>query len=139
VDVAVILQVPQPAAEPVFPDAGRLYVLLVDPAIFEVVDQVEVGPSGGIYPYFFSAVHKGIYQIWAGSDSNNDGYICDRGESCGAYLTLDQPVNLDVTDSRAALDFSATFIQGLAGQTQEASALPEPLPRPIRLRSVAKE
>ncbi len=32
---------------------------------------------------------EGDYEIWAGTDNDNDFFICDDGETCGAYQTMD--------------------------------------------------
>jgi serine protease len=91
-------------------DAGLHYVLLVDVASEEVIAQREVTAADGVYAYRFTGVVPGSYQIFAGSDANNDGFICDPGEACGAYLTLDQPLAVDVEDAnQAALNFSSGF------------------------------
>lgn len=34
-----------------------------------------------------------------------DGYICDDGEACGAYISLDKPITLDIVKDMSRLDF----------------------------------
>jgi serine protease len=90
-------------------DAGLHYVLLVDVNTGEAIAQREVSASGGTYRYRFSGVPPGNYRIMAGSDADNDGLVCDPGEACGAYLTLDQPVAVEVAGDRVGLDFNSGF------------------------------
>ena len=44
-----------------------------------------------------------------GSDSDNDGLIGDAGEAFGAYLTVDQPVSIHISQDTANLDFTTGF------------------------------
>ena len=111
ISIPVIMQVGA-AAESA--DAGFQYILLVDPISGETLDQVAASAIDGRYSYEFSDVPEGTYQIIAGSDSNNDFFICDTGESCGAYLTLDQPSDIEVSSSRALSDFPTGYLTGFS-------------------------
>ena len=89
---------------------GFHYVLLLDASDDNTpVDQVEVSPSNGLYPYSFTSVAHGTYSIYAGTDSDNDGFIGDAGEAIGAYISLDQPVEIDVDSNLSNLDFTTSF------------------------------
>jgi serine protease len=55
-----------------------------------------------------------------GSDVDNDGFICDIGETCGSYPVLNEQFVLDVTGSRTDIDFTSTVISGV---TNRASAI----------------
>jgi serine protease len=89
---------------------GFHYVLLLDTLDDNTpVDQVEVSPLNGLYPYSFTNVANGTYSIYAGTDSDNDGYIGDAGEAVGAYISLDQPVEIDVDSNLGNLDFTTSF------------------------------
>jgi len=44
-----------------------------------------------------------------GTDADNDHFVCDRGEACGSYPTLDQPRAIDVQDDLLDLDFLTGF------------------------------
>ncbi|MCG7981593.1 MAG: S8 family serine peptidase [Candidatus Thiodiazotropha lotti] len=107
VDVNVIMQVLDSS---ISGDAGRHYVLLVDNATSQPVQQDEVNTNSGSGSYSFSNVSSGDYYVVAGSDMDMDNLICDNGESCGAYPTLSQP-NVITVGSGAVngLDFSATY------------------------------
>lgn len=106
IDVPVSMQVVTPI---VGGNAGFHYVLLVDSETLEVKARDNVPFSPGGYAYSFANVPAGTYQIFAGTDSNNDLFLGDPGEAFGAYLTLDQPVSLTISDGQAGLDFNTNF------------------------------
>ena len=108
VDVSVVMQV---ASVTVAADGGYHYILLLDPDTLSTVDQQSLKGENGLYPYEFSNLSYGAtYIVYAGTDPNNDGYICDDGEACGAYLSLDQPVKLTVIQDEPDLDFTTNII-----------------------------
>jgi serine protease len=91
-------------------NAGRQYVLLVDAETGMTLEQRALDAAGGRYDYSFATVPIGTYRVVSGSDLDNDGFICDEVESCGAYPTLGSaelaiPIAHDVTD----LDFTTAF------------------------------
>jgi serine protease len=90
-------------------NAGFHYVLLVDSETFVIKarDNVPFSPAG--YAYAFTDVPAGTYQIFAGTDSNNDRFLGDPGEAFGAYLTLDQPIPITISDNQGGLDFNSNF------------------------------
>lgn len=90
-------------------DAGYHYVLIIDPATEDTVEDSGVGIAGGYYNYNVYGLEKGSYIVVAGSDFNNDGYVCDAGESCGAYLTLSRPDTVSITNSVNDVNFNAGF------------------------------
>ncbi|MEW8278420.1 MAG: S8 family peptidase [Candidatus Thiodiazotropha sp.] len=91
-------------------DAGIHYVLLVNNATNSVLQQFQVDAVGESVNYSFSDVTSGNYIIFAGSDMDMDGIICDAGESCGAYATASQPSIIEVTTSDIAdRDFATSY------------------------------
>ena len=90
-------------------NAGFHYVLLVDSETLTVQDQENVPFRPGGYTYSFTNVPAGNYKIFGGTDSNNDALLGDPGEAYGAYLTLDQPVSISVSDDQSGLDFNTNF------------------------------
>ncbi|MGD9287648.1 MAG: S8 family peptidase, partial [Desulfobacterales bacterium] len=90
-------------------NAGFHYVLLVDSETLEIEARTSVPFSPGGYAYSFTNVLAGTYQIFAGSDSDNDFIIGDPGEAFGAYLTLDQPVSVTISSDQDDLDFISNF------------------------------
>lgn len=104
--ISVIMQV---TATSQISDAGYHYVSLIDTANGQTVQQQAVAASNGVYPYTFSNVAAGTYEILAGSDLGNDGRICDAGEACGGYVTLDQLTPVSISGDMAGLDFSTGY------------------------------
>ncbi len=95
-------------------DAGLQYVLLVNPDTKDTIAEATgVRQLDGRYTYTFSEVPAGQYQIYSGSDTDNDFQICDGGESCGAYLTTDTPVTVEVSQDMSGLDFTSGFTVNL--------------------------
>jgi serine protease len=119
--VPVTLQVGVSATTP---SAGYLYVLLVDAASDQVVDVVGKSATAGDYPFTFSGVPAGRYHVYAGSDSNNRGDVCDAGESCGAYPTLARPTAVDPAKPPASLSFQVGFTAALGAADAAPAGLP---------------
>jgi serine protease len=91
-------------------DLGRIYILLIDNATEEVVAEASALPRGGSYAFDFGEVPAGTYQIYAGTDLDNDFLICDPGEACGAWLTIDQPQSLELSSDRDSVDFAIEYL-----------------------------
>lgn len=66
-------------------NAGPIYVLVIDNATGNVLDQANLQPSNGRYTWSLANVPGGDVLIVAGSDYDNDNIICSRGEVCGAF------------------------------------------------------
>jgi len=81
----------------------------VDARTDEPIDQAVVSASDGQYSFVFNQVTEGGYLIIAGTDSDDDGFICDSGEACGAFRTLDSPDVLEVTNDTVDADFISGF------------------------------
>jgi len=122
IEVPVSMQVVTPI---VGGNAGFHYILLVDSETFAIKAQDNLPFSPGGYAYSFTNVPAGTYQIFAGTDSNNDFFLGDPGEAFGAYLTLDQPVPLTISDDRGGLDFNSNFDVSFPSQL-DAGELPDP-------------
>ncbi|MCO6413728.1 MAG: S8 family serine peptidase [Thiogranum sp.] len=117
-------------------DAGRHYVLAVDATTLSAVAEVAVDISNGVYLYSIPDVPAGNYQIIAGTDNNNDGYICDTDEACGAFPSLDHPGTIAVSGDVADLDFSTGFAISLAAQSADDRDAARAGYRRIRLKNV---
>jgi serine protease len=92
-------------------DAGPQYILVVDRSsgVSLAVAGTSASASGGLYAYTIPDVPFGDFQIYTGSNLDNDSTICDEGEACGAYLTLDEPVTLRVDSDLSGVDFGTAF------------------------------
>lgn len=100
--VTVFLQVGTASIEN---SSGYLYVLLLD-ADGANAGQANVGISKGRYTFSITDVKAGTYTLVAGSDIDNDGFICDQGESCGAYTTLDSATPITISSDVSSLNFN---------------------------------
>lgn len=100
--VKVTLQVGNPD---VSANAGVQYVLLVatDAVAENGVFPTEAGSSAliandGKYLYQVNGIKKGRYFVSSGSDLDFDNLICDAGESCGQYPTLEKPIEVVISE-----------------------------------------
>ncbi|MCB1776135.1 MAG: S8 family serine peptidase [Candidatus Competibacteraceae bacterium] len=108
---------------------GQQYVVLVNARTKQSVSTMAIRQPDGRYVYTLRGIPAGTYQIFAGSDLNNDFYICDAGESCGAYLTLDDPITIRVRRNRRNLDFVSGYTLNLADFQGMAAGGPGPVAR----------
>jgi serine protease len=86
-----------------------VYVLAVDAATFTSVAQDTVQTSSLVNAYSLADLPPGEYYIVAGTDEDNDNFICDPGEPlCGIYPSLELPSVVTVTSgvTTPGLDFS---------------------------------
>jgi serine protease len=89
-------------------NVGHLYVRLIDPAT-GLIRQVEADAVNGAYTWRIAALPAGNYQLVAFTDADNDNKVCDPGEACGSYLTVDQPLLIEVQANLSGLDFPVNF------------------------------
>jgi serine protease len=102
--VSVIMQVDTAAASD---NAGFHYIELIDMETMQLFDRVISSGTNGVYQYTFASVPLGVYHIQAGSDVDNDGLLCEMGDACGAFPTL------DIISQHINVDGSATSINNL--------------------------
>ncbi len=80
-------------------DAGRHYVLLVSADnIRDTIQQVVVSASNGQYRFAFDEVEAGEYFLVAGTDTDNNGLICENGEACAEYPVNGLPEKIVIGD-----------------------------------------
>jgi len=103
-------------------DVGVIYILLYDPLHDETVAQFATGSNGTDYPYRFTGIPAGEYEIVAGTDADNDLFICDAGEACGAWLTIDQPIRIQLDKDVAELDFPVEYLVSLPTTSSTAAS-----------------
>jgi serine protease len=102
---------------------GSVYLLLLDTNILypdnNVVDQVlAVDAGNGVYDYRFDDVIVGDYQIVAGSDIDNDLFICQLAEVCGGYPTLNELLTIKVgTDDISSLNFVVDILSNVGSSS----------------------
>lgn len=128
VEVPVIMQV---SSLGLAQDAGVHYVELFDPTSHAVLNVQVVSAKSGVYQFVLKDVAPGAYHLFAGTDLNQDGFLCDAGEACGAFRTRSQPTMITVTNADINdADFSTSFvIDAAAGQTTNGVAATLALPR----------
>ena len=51
----------------------------------------------------------GTYEIWAGTDNDNDLFICDAGETCGAWPSIDTPATITISQDRNDIFFPSNY------------------------------
>lgn len=72
--------------------------------------------SAGNYRFNFNDIPAGHYYLLAGTDMNNDYFICDAGEACGSYPTSNTPVAVELNRNRSNIDFAVSFDSGISAQ-----------------------
>lgn len=109
--ITVQLQVGNPELSA---NAGIQYVVVLNEdaeAGEDGVFQTVAGSSAllardGAYRYDIYGLKKGNYTISTGSDLDLDNVICDAGESCGQYPTLDQPRVITISENQPNLEIN---------------------------------
>lgn len=86
-------------------EAGFTYVVLLDVDTGELSQQTNVVFDGTHYSYSFYKVEPGRYNVVAGSDYDNDFYLCDAAELCGAYGGLENPLSILLDSDKSGLIF----------------------------------
>ncbi len=119
-------------------DVGTLYLLLID-SNDDVTEQIIPSNQGnGIYSYSFNNIISGDYTLLVGSDIDNDLLICQKGESCGAYPTLNKISTITLNRDLTNIDFTADILNSFSSNglsiTHKASALfgKQRLPTPLQ-------
>ena len=90
-------------------NAGLIYTILYNVAGDETVSSTISSATDGEYQFSLDIL-GGVYNLIAGSDSDNDGYICGPGEACGLYPLIDSPVDLILNQDLSEVDFGVTFV-----------------------------
>jgi serine protease len=103
-------------------DAGLHYVVLVDATDYTSVAATAVRAVDGEYEFAITDVSAGRYRLFAGTDLDNDGFICDGGEACGAYRTLHSPEVILVNGTLHNLDFVSGFRSQLFSPSSSPSS-----------------
>jgi serine protease len=104
--IDVIMQVPPQSQDS---NAGYHNIRLINASTGQTVQQQAVAASNGTYAFNFNNVAAGNYEIIASSDFDNDGDICDAGEACGGYVTLDQLTPILINADTTGLDFDTGY------------------------------
>lgn len=87
-------------------DVGEVFVLLLEPASSDPVAQTETDATQD-YSFRTPPVKPGKYEIIAGTDLDDDGFICDIEDACG--LTS-EPVTIRSGQETSGIDFVLSTI-----------------------------
>lgn len=107
---------------------GPVYVLIVNPDAVDspALAQAAVpAPVNGVYTYSVTVPGASRIVVVAGTDTDNDGEICNRGEGCGAYPILGTQIQvLEPRGDQSNIDFSISPFGGInsAGQSGQSIA-----------------
>jgi len=98
---------------------GPVYVLLQDPDddSYQLTVQATYSDLIGAYHWSATGYARSRLQVIAGTDLDNDGYICQRGEACGGYPVLDAVLDgqkLQLTGNRSDLDFQVAPLSDIS-------------------------
>ncbi|MEM7219009.1 MAG: S8 family peptidase [Pseudomonadota bacterium] len=102
-------------------NAGTHFVILVSEAGDTVAQTFVNTPVDGFYDFTLTGIDAGNYRLFAGTDLDNDDFLCDAGEACGAFRTIDAPEEFSVSDNRSDLDFTGGFRQTIGAQSRAAA------------------
>jgi len=105
-------------------DVGRLYLLLInsDGSVKEQTLPTNVG--NGFYSYQFNAIESADYTLLVGSDIDNDLLICQTGESCGAYPTLNRINTITLDSDKTNIDFTVDIQSTFSAASLSLNATP---------------
>ncbi|MCH8819603.1 MAG: S8 family serine peptidase, partial [Acidobacteria bacterium] len=81
----------------------QIFVLALDPATFNTIGGVSTEPAGD-FKYRIPPIVVGDYLIAAGTDLDDDGFICDEGEFCGFFPVTNQPTTVQVQSNQITAD-----------------------------------
>lgn len=102
-------------------NAGLQFVLLLE-LDTNAVQEFAAPVDEGEYVFEFPEVPDGRYLLISTSDFDNDFLVCDAGESCGAFVTTDQPEEIIVNgEDISGLDFTTGFEASLSSSSRSLS------------------
>jgi serine protease len=88
---------------------GPVYVVAVDADNSDLLaGSVTTQSTTTSYAYTLSGVKVPRVVIAAGTDLDNDNFICGPAEPCSAYPTLGSPTVLNLTANRTGIDLNLT-------------------------------
>ena len=82
-------------------DVGTVFVLVIDPATGNSVAQSETNRAAD-YRFSITGVAAGTYDIFAGTDRDNDDLICDIEDACGS---LGRSITIAASGQITGVDF----------------------------------
>jgi serine protease len=102
-------------------NVGTVFVLLVNPQSFTTVAWVETSVGRG-YEFAIPAVTPDVYFVIAGTDRDDNGFICEEEDACGVYPDL---VTITSGQPTPTINFTvANFVTSPAGLLAALAELP---------------
>jgi len=100
-----------------------IYVLAVDPATRDTIGETATQAAQS-YVYAIGDLPAGSYVLYAGTDRDDNGYICEEGDLCGALPSRLEPatVVLGANQNLTGIDFAVAKLI-LRQQTGEFPAM----------------
>ena len=92
----VTIEVQMQVGEEPQADVGTIFVIAVDPTTFETIEAISTSLDTD-FTFEIPPVAAGVYFVIAGTDLDNDGFICDEGEFCGLYPVSNEASLVGVT------------------------------------------
>ena len=110
---------PRPVFAPAQRGVGPLYVVAIDAdnPVIRTISGTTAQSATPTYNYTMTGVNVPRVVIAAGTDLDNDGFICGPAEPCGASPTLGSPNVLQMNGNKTGVNFSLS-----PGSTNVASA-----------------
>jgi len=112
----------QVAAASATADAGFHYIVLADADTGEIVAQVTGNAVAGTYPFLFEDVPAGRYELYAGTDMNNNLFVCEAAEACAIFPTIDAPEAIVLDRNLSGLEMITGFRASLFDAPGAAAA-----------------
>ena len=107
-----------------------IYVLALDPETLETVEQ-SATLAVVDFAYQIDELPPGDYAVYAGTDRDNNGFICETGDLCGALPSRLEPeiLTLEVGEDVTGADFSVARLI-----LEQSVSVAQNLPQLKRLR-----
>ncbi|HQA43607.1 MAG TPA: hypothetical protein PK579_03540, partial [Phycisphaerae bacterium] len=106
----------------------QIYVLALKADTLEPVAQDETSAAEG-YAFNLVGLASGAYLIYAGTDRDGDGFICDAGDLCGAIPTVTTPGPISLEAGERIVDLGLEVTELPAGDGAQGPVQPLHLPR----------
>lgn len=105
--VPVSLNVGEPST---LSNAGIHYIILLDQQQ-EAIAGTHASVENGVYQFSID-IGSDNYFLIAGTDLDNDGYICGAGEACGGYPVRSKLELINISEEKDQYEFLTQFIGG---------------------------
>jgi serine protease len=102
--------------------ADAIHVLAVDPQTGQTIAQTRTNGASES-PFVLDDVGKGFIQLWAGTDRDGDGEICESHDACGAWPSVLQPLETDVATAGAFSSLTLSIFEPSPGTSWPSNGL----------------